>query len=117
MKLYTEYLREKHSLPIEWQACVWNAHDAPKGYVKILGGVPVGKRKDGWPRWAARAKLDTHFVADADFQAWLLEWEKRTGLCSRCEGKGEVERIDFVNKITTRRKCSRCGAKPKEAAT
>lgn len=115
MKLYSEYLREKFNLPSEWQACIWNSHDVPEGYVKIKGGVPVGKTKKGRTKWAAMAKLDTHFVADADFDTWLLEWEKRTGICSRCEGRGEVARIDFVNNITTRRKCSRCGAEPGEA--
>ena len=99
--LLETHAREKLSItvPPEWKAYKWEAFPdcarEPMLYQELTGGVAPtttrGKRK-GKPNWRKMDKTTkrTVVITVEEHKAWLIEWEKKTGLCSRCEGTGKL---------------------------
>lgn len=89
--LMNEYLIETQNLPADWQ---WfnvsrNPPDAPKGFIKVQGNVPVGKLKSGRPKWD-RTEGQVFFVEAAKLTEWSEEWGRKNQTCIKCMGQGTV---------------------------
>ena len=83
-------------------------------YVEVTGAVCAatysrGKR-EGQINWSKRDRSTerTVIITPAEHTKWLIEWEKRTGLCSHCEGKGQVFHSWNHLSGTTYRTCPVC---------
>jgi hypothetical protein len=79
-----------HGKPAEWRWFSLNSGDAPEGFVKVVGAVPVGtyrsgKRK-GRPKWPKDG--ETLWIKRDDFTAMQAAWESETGKCAGCCGAG-----------------------------
>lgn len=109
------YVAEKFGLPDEWRLCFISAGDGPPGWVTIQGAVwdtlKSGKRKGRTNFKKPLTEISTHWYEESAFDAWLLEWEKRTGLCHRCRGSGQETASVSVKDGVTYRPCSRCQRK------
>lgn len=115
---WSEYARQTLGLHDHWQ---WYSIERdpdgvamPKDVTKLTGCVPTIKTRGpdkGEPNWR-RPLPGTHRVVWIErdkFDAWLLEWERKTGKCHRCYGKGQVIRRWSKDEGTEYRDCDRCG--------
>lgn len=68
-----------------------------------------GKSK-GQPNWAKRdmATDRTVGISVADHDAWVDQWEARTGLCRECMGDGKTVASFSVSDGPTYRECGSC---------
>jgi hypothetical protein len=117
MNLLTEHAREMVNAPPEWDAWlleVLGDVQGPNRMIHVRGGVarPVqrGKRK-GQPNWAKRDRAmdrDAYFSVE-DHEAWLRQWEAKTGKCSKCTGKGQEFAGWNIETGTKMRQCRKCG--------
>lgn len=114
--LYAEHAKEKAHLPANWRIYKWECF--PKGgdetiYVAVTGAVcehfKAGERKNE-RNWKLRDKNTERTVnlPCGEHEAWKLEWEKRTGKCSRCTGDGEVLESWSVANGVKNRPCPKC---------
>lgn len=103
-----------HNQPSAWRWWKLDAHDAPKGFTKIVGGVPVGivsrGPRKGWPKWNTKAS-QTFFVADSDIVETKRLWSEQTGQCSNCCGTGQVFESWSRAEGTKTTGCVICGGK------
>ena len=83
-------------------------------YVELTGAVCAvnysrGERK-GQTNWSKRDRGTERkvIITPAEHTRWLIAWEKRTGLCSHCVGKGQVFRSWNHQAGTTYRTCPVC---------
>ena len=97
--LYAEHAKEKAGLPANWRIYQWSCF--PKDgsetiYVAVTGAVCEHKKMTGPHKGETNWKLldkateKTVNLPVAEHEQWKLEWEKKTGKCSRCTGTGEV---------------------------
>lgn len=82
--------------------------------IKMIGGVapPIAKGlRKGEPNWR---KMDPStrrevYLPIEEHKAWVTAWEIKTGLCSRCQGKGETVVSWNIEHGQQWKKCSYCG--------
>lgn len=60
------------------------------GGVIVTGGVPIGKKKDGRPRFGPKRTDTSVIVSDEAIKAEEEKYVADTGNCVRCLGKGEI---------------------------
>lgn len=82
----------------------------------IFGGVPIGNRKNGRPKWGPRKSLDRVIVTNYEIEFEEKSYERDTGKCSKCLGEGKTVASISVNQPTTYRPCSKCGGTGKPGA-
>ena len=125
MNLLTEHARELVAMPPEWDAYEWevigreSASTEAKLY-RVVGAVAQlktrGKYK-GHPNWDKldRDTVKTAYFTPAEHEAWVLEWERKTGLCAECTGSGQRS-VGWSAAGGKRYKpCSKCEATGKTA--
>lgn len=121
--LFEIHAREKANMPDEWRAYYWEClpHGKPSEYYQFTGAVVpihVGGPLNGLPNWTrkdAATWRTVEFTAE-EHKAFCADWEKRTGKCNECMGKGETIASSGVSG-TKYRECHRCkgsGRPPEE---
>ena len=105
--------RKKLSAPPEW--CWFRieaikkdgeyTHDA-----MVTGAVPLGVKKNGDIRWPPEKLSDRVTVRDSEVSAAKVEYERETGKCAECGGKGEVLHSVSVAEGRKTKPCKKCGA-------
>lgn len=110
--------REKRGAPEGWQWSRLEAiGDGPraqvstlvKGYVHNGARFKSGKRTGQLRPNSAVPGTERAFVIPfPEFDAFRIEWERRTGKCFECEGNGDVVQGYSVERGATYRACSRC---------
>jgi hypothetical protein len=100
--------QKKLDLPSTWQ---WfSLQVVGREDVLIRGGVPIGHRRDGSPRWGPVRDCQTCVVTPAEHEAAKQEWKARTGKCAECYGTG-WENIGWSQAEGRKyRRCRTCGA-------
>ena len=109
MKFITEIAIKKSGID-GWLPCIWEMLDDQIS--KVSGGVPIGKRKDGRPKWGPKKSLTVVYVLETEIDAARLAYESLTRNCSFCEGSGKEIwswSIDGTNKYRDCRKCKGTG--------
>ena len=113
---YNAFAVEKLGMPPRWR---WfklevKNYGKPSTFVAVTGAVcdakiEKGKRK-GSDNWKLRDKSTEAElpVRDAEMDAFKLDWERRTGKCHRCQGRGKVVWSVSVSEGTKYRDCERC---------
>jgi hypothetical protein len=125
MNLFTEHARELVAMPPEWDAYEWEAIGRERAsdeakLIRVTGAVaPLktrGKYK-GYPNWEKldRGTVKTAYFTPAEHEAWMLEWERKTGKCSDCMGRGERSVGWSAAEGTRYKPCGKCGATGKTA--
>jgi len=82
------------TIPDGWRIYEVKSHDgndAPADYISFRGGVPIGKKRNGRPKWASKAKDPTMRLVWAkhdDMVAWVDDYVHSLGLCEKCLGGG-----------------------------
>lgn len=106
-------VREIANLPDNWHAHTWmmnHADEFNEASMSISGAVaPIGKRTKR-PNFN---KLDkstarTFTVPKSKYEAWVAEWEKRTGKCCGCMGEGKELASYSRRDGATYRPCGQC---------
>ena len=120
--LLTEHARELVDMPAEWDSYEWEAlgiesMGETQTYL-IRGAVaPVKKRgpEKGHKNWQ-KMDIDTKrdvYITPSNHDSWLLQWEQRTGKCSKCVGRGIIA-VGWSKETGTRttqcKKCSGSGS-------
>ena len=122
--LYLEHAREILGVGDEYKMASWDAKDAlklgpchPNTRIKVtLAIAPL--LEDGRVAWAYEEKgtRKKAVFTNAEHDAWMLEWEKRTGLCHQCDLKRPgQEYMGFDQTGSKFQTCSRCGGTGKGA--
>ncbi len=95
-----------------WLPCIfeWITDDT----MLVKGGVPIGA-KNGRPRWGPKKSLTTVAISKRDIADEEERFEKETGKCAACEGKGEVVYSFSVTEGTKYRQCDKCKGSGKAA--
>ena len=116
----TEFVREKFKLGAGWKVYCIDTGDGRReaGVVQVEGATPVGvyksgKRK-GRTKWDGAKDTRTLNYIRADFDAWEVEWSKRTGLCPDCYGDGKTMTKASASG-TEYRPCEKCAGTGKRA--
>lgn len=88
--LFETYCRERWELPETWHMASWRDLDwkqipSPTSRLRIVGYV-CPKLEDGRVAWGFEEKATKRSLLFTlgEFEAWKLEWEKRTNRCSVC---------------------------------
>lgn len=102
INLLNEYLIETNNLHPDWQW--WNVSrdppDAPKGFIRVKGDVPVGTKKNGRPQWPKRSEAQVFFVEKSKLDEWSEEWGRKNQTCVRCMGSGVVPHGTRLDQVT-----------------
>ena len=97
MELLEENARAKAGMGEDWfpySYKVMPGHPQPMEFAEIIGAVaPLktrGKNK-GAHNWSQLdpATKRTVYITVAENEAFVKEWEKKTGLCANCKGDGQ----------------------------
>ena len=101
--------RRKYALPDNFRIHTIETHGCV-GYMKVSGiatdkKYTKGKRKGSWNY---RGKSETLTVTDSEIAQFDIDYEKQTGNCARCEGKGEVFAKWSRETGTEHRECPKC---------
>lgn len=97
--------RKKLGMPPEWRPFhfAWIA-----GRLLVEGNVPAGTFKSGprkgRPKWSRALPVQQAILSRAELDNAGAEWERETGLCAECEGRGVFLR---------ERACKACGGSGK----
>lgn len=124
MNLMTEHARELLGMPPEWQGHTFEAMGHTMNYetntlsnarlFRVRGAVaPLltkGRCKGGrnWKKRDKETDKTTYFTPE-EHEQWLKQWEDKTGLCSKCQGSGEVFFSWSREEGTKLKQCERCG--------
>lgn len=100
--------RRKLGQPDSWEVHTWKKI-GPDG-VQVIGGIPIGRRKDGSPKWGPRSGDLTCVVLDSEFAAARARYEAEEGKCADCAGCGRESSGYSMETGPTWRDCRRCGA-------
>ena len=122
MKLAELHAREKTGMPENW--CLYRWEIFPKSgrekplYYQVTGMVAPMKTKGkykGDHNWRAGDKTTERVVIlpVSEHDAWVAEWEKKTGNCSNCTGKGQTLAKWSVANGAEYRTCSKCNGSGK----
>jgi hypothetical protein len=125
MNLFTEHARELMAMPPEWDAYEWEAIGRERAsdeakLIRVAGAVaPLktrGKYK-GYPNWDKLDKgtIRTAYFTPDEHEAWLAQWETKTGKCANCMGSGEQFAGWSAEGGTRHKPCKKCGATGKPA--
>lgn len=79
--------RKKIAAPPEWDAFEWSVVDhkhLDTSAIRIRGAVPIGRRKDGRPKWGKISDADSVYIHKSDVEAAKEEYERTSGKCSDC---------------------------------
>lgn len=103
--------RKKINAPAAWQVFEWRIMDhtnVEASAIRIRGAVPIGKRKDGRPKWGPVRDADSVFIYSSDVETAKREYEQESGKCADCiEGHYCCGmHVEYGYKY---RPCSRCG--------
>jgi hypothetical protein len=113
----TPSLLELHAMellnaPRDWRAYRFE-HRLLTTYIEgaVAPVITRGKRK-GQRDWKKKGKSSSIEYSHADHDVWIAAWQERTGLCARCEGRGEVFRRWSKETGTEFRLCPQCNGQP-----
>lgn len=109
-KAMTVAARKKIGAPAEWEAFEWSVVDHENidtSAIRVRGSIPIGKRKDGRPRWGKRSEADSVYIYNQDIEAAKLEYERESGKCADCID-GQYCCGFGVGPVYKYRSCSRC---------
>lgn len=119
MNLLTEHARELLGMPPEWNAYQFEAIgrtvNQETKLIRVKGAIapPItkGKRK-GMPNWRELDKATEReaYFTPAEHDDWCLQWERKTGNCSKCLGKGEVFASWNVTDGVKTKPCAACSS-------
>ena len=114
MNLHTEHARELLGMPPGWEGYKFEVIGENK-LVRVVGAVaPLKKRGKykGHRNWQRLDKTTekTAYFTPAEHEAWMLEWERKTGLCAECTGRGERSVSWSAAGGTRYKTCDKCGA-------
>lgn len=99
MYLMTEHAKELLGMPPEWSGYEFEAigrtANQEAKLLRVKGAVapPITKgARKGQPNWRKLVKATEleAFFTPSEHNEWCQKWEKKTGLCAECSGKGEV---------------------------
>ncbi len=48
---------------------------APVGFMKVTGSVPIGKKKNGSPKWGPKKNSQSYFIDNEKMAAWKKQQE------------------------------------------
>ena len=104
-----------HGKPEGWKWCQLDAHRKPEDFVEVTGAVPVGVvsrgPRKGSPKWPK--ELERIWLRMSDIERVRLDWERETGKCNNCCGRGRVSAGWSRENGRQTRECSRCGGSGK----
>ena len=104
--------RRVHSLPPDWQACVYHSLH-PLGYAKLIGTEPIGTisrgPRKGRPKWPPLVPWRAVLISAEQVAKTRRQWEADTGLCSHCGGSGQQLKGVSVAEGPSYRTCRGCG--------
>lgn len=96
-----------------WMPCRWELID---NVTIVTGGVPIGKRRDGRPKWGPEKSLTRVAVTDEEVREDESRYEAATGNCADCGGSGkEIAAISVAHGVSYRN-CGRCNGAGKAVA-
>lgn len=106
-------------MPPQWDVIRWEAlGDMTAGrdpdVFRVTGAVMPYKKRGpmkGFPSWRNRDRSTerTVYITPAERDAFLLEYEDKTGICYACAGSGQTLASWHYKKGVTLRECRRCG--------
>jgi len=95
--LFVEHARELLGMGPDWHMSSWRSMDwkkygfqNPAGRIRITGSC-VPSLPDGRLCWEYEVKgtRKSVMIRNDDHDAWVLAWEKRTGICSTCYSEAQ----------------------------
>ena len=121
MNLMEIHAREKAGMPESW--CMYRWECFPKTadktlYYQVTGIVAPLKTKGknkGRRNWRAGDKSTERVVIlpVSDHEAWVAEWEKKTGNCAECTGTGRIMKRWSAASGAEYRPCGKCNGSGK----
>lgn len=114
-------LQRMFNLPPEWQVCGIKTLDPNRLGLGIIyeGAVPLGVykkgKREGQTKWPPAKACRTFTVLKAEIDAFRASWEKETGICSACFGKGKNAFRIPAKSDDDYRECKRCQGTGKAA--
>lgn len=115
--------KEKIQAPNGFEFYLFEAlpEEGPTQVLRLTGGVaPLKSRGPGKGQPNFR-KLDpatrrTVFLPIEEHRTWVKDWEKKTGLCADCQGKGQRPAGWSIETGNRFKPCSTCGGSGKRAS-
>jgi hypothetical protein len=118
------FCRERLGMPESWRIFLYRC--LPEGardstHYAFKGAICTAKfvrgRRAGETNWDKmdRTSVREVIVSIREFECWLLEWERRTGLCHECAGTKQVVQsvsVDHGAIFKTCPRCDGCGKAP-----
>ena len=120
---YNMFMRERFGLPADWRWYRVESKGDGHKFTQFEGDVPCGVvtsgKNKGRTKWPNKKNSRTYFVTTvphADVLAFISGWEKKTGLCSECDGTGQRWAGWSQSNGHTYRDCHKCAATGKRRA-
>lgn len=105
--------RKKIGASDAWKAFEFSVVDhknVATSAIRIRGSIPIGKRRDGHPKWGKVSDADSVYIYQSEIDAAKLDYERETGKCAECVG-GQYCSGFGVGPVYKYRPCTRCDGK------
>jgi hypothetical protein len=114
MNLLDVHAKENVNAPADWEPYLWEVLPPrnPQAY-HIKGAVaPLfvkgpKKGKKNWSKMDRSTVMESYFTIE-EHNAWLEQWEIKTGKCSKCAGEGKVSVGFSVSEGPAYKPCPKC---------
>lgn len=84
--------------------------------VMVTGDVPIGRKKNGAPKWGPEKDAQTCVLTPAAIEQATADWEAEHGACARCGGDGMAWAGSSATQGRKFSKCDRCHGTGRAAA-
>lgn len=121
--LLSIHAREKAGMPEDWEAYAFDLkppYDDPRSFYEVKGAVAprIGRGPNRGERNWRRMDCSTDrtvYIQRCEQEAWERDWERRTGNCRHCLGKGTRVVGGSVEGGPILEPCDPCGGRGKAA--
>lgn len=116
LNLFEIHAKEIVELPEDWHVYKmdWGYEEIPTACTVWGKCAPIARYSDGREEiaWALGdpATEQKIVLPRKEHEEWVKAWERKTGICVECLGKGTVSHSWSRDTGETRRPCKKCGA-------